>query len=879
MRIALLSPYSWTYPGGVTRHIDALAGELRTAGHDVRVLAPYDPDDELSRRLHRGARPQPVQVGEEFVSLGRTVGIPANGAVSNLCVFAQGLFRMRDELREGGYDVLHIHEPVVPVLSWDALCSLGTLPLVGTFHTYSENLLTNGGAAVGLGGRRRMNRLHARIAVSEAAAWTARRFYGGRYAVIPNGVQVPHHVAAQPRRAGEPLRIVFVGQAVERKGLPVLLAAFEALREQIPATLTIVGAGEAEVAHMMLDGRGVRALGKVDEQRKLAELQGADVLCAPSLGGESFGMVLTEAFAAGTPVLASDIPGYRDVVRDGVEGMLVPSGDALALAQALRGLALDEPRRQQLATNARERAERFAWPAVAAEVAECYERARSIAAPRGSLAGLAVRYGMAPADRQPRIPAERLRSLHERPAKPAPGAHRGAQRTLRRLGLAASTLAAGALGALALQRVGLTRVAGSLLASKPGLVAAALGVMCAAMFARATAWHAILSVAPTWRRATHRDAMQGTFIGVLMSATLPVRMGEPSRALIVARRIGRARETLPVVLGTMVSQTLLNLLALGLLAAAMLASADFGELERNGRLLAFAAIGPSGAVLFAAIVPWLTPRPGGYAARVLLLRSGVRRWLVRLGEGVSVISRPGAAARATLMQLAAWALQLAACWLLLYAFGLQGGAGVGAAAAVLFAVNVTAALPATPANVGVFQAACVAVLAGAYHVSLPGAIAFAIVLQLIELLSALIMGLPALVNEGLSWREVRLRTSHATPVQLAPLGVESTDLAARTMEERPCVYLLRCADGTLYTGWTTSIERRLERHRAGKASRYTASRLPVELAAVLPMPDRRQARREEARIKRLDRAAKLGLIAEPGTFVMMGVDGQPTPRT
>ncbi|HTY97816.1 MAG TPA: glycosyltransferase family 4 protein, partial [Solirubrobacteraceae bacterium] len=191
MRIALLSPYSWTYPGGVTRHIDALAGELRTAGHEVRVLAPYDPDDELSRRLHRGARPQPVEVGEEFVSLGRTVGIPANGAVSNLCVFAQGLFRMRDELRDGGYDVLHIHEPVVPVLSWDALCSLGSLPLVGTFHTYSENLLTNGGAAVVLGGRRRMNRLHARVAVSEAAAWTARRFYGGRYAVIPNGVRVP----------------------------------------------------------------------------------------------------------------------------------------------------------------------------------------------------------------------------------------------------------------------------------------------------------------------------------------------------------------------------------------------------------------------------------------------------------------------------------------------------------------------------------------------------------------------------------------------------------------------------------------------------------------------------------------------------------------
>ena len=777
MRIALLSPYSWTYPGGVTRHIDALASELRACEHDVRVLAPYDPDDELSRRLHRGARPQPLEVDDNFVSLGRTAGIPANGAVSNMCLFAQGLFRMRDELRHGGYDVLHIHEPVVPVLSWDALCSLGTLPLVGTFHTYSENLLTNGGAAVVLGGRRRMNRLHGRIAVSEAAAWTARRFYGGRYAVIPNGVRIPPAAESRGARAGGAAADRVRGASVERKGLPVLLAAFEALREQIPATLTIVGAGEAEVAPMMLDGKGVRALGKVDEQRKLEELQAAHVLCAPSLGGESFGMVLTEAFAAGTPVLASDIPGYRDVVRDGTDGMLVPSGDALALAHALRGLALDEPRRARMAAHARERAERFAWPAVAAEVAECYERRRSTRPPPAASPAWPSRYGLAPADRQPRIPAERLRSLQEKPPKPAPGGRRGAQRTLRRLGLVACTLAAGALGGLALQRVGVTRVAGSLLASKTGLVAAALAVMCAAMFARAIAWHAILAVAPTWRRASRRDAMQGTFIGVLMSATLPARMGEPSRALIVARRIGRARETLPVVLGTMVSQTLLNLFALALLAAAMAVSADFGELERTGRLIVFAALGPSGAVLFAAVLPSLAPGAGRLrgqdpAARGSRSGAGWRDWPTACASSLVPAPRPWPRS----LQLAAWALQLLACWLLLYAFGLQSGASVGAAAAVLFAVNVTAALPATPANVGVFQAACVAVLAGAYHVSTPGAIAFAIVLQLIELLSALIMGLPALVNEGLSWREVRLRTSHATPVQLAPLPLNGARL-------------------------------------------------------------------------------------------------------
>jgi phosphatidylinositol alpha-mannosyltransferase len=148
---------------------------------------------------------------------------------------------------------------------------------------------------------------------------------------------------------------------------------------------------------------------------------------------------------------------------------------------------------------------------------------------------------------------------------------------------------------------------------------------------------------------------------------------------------------------------------------------------------------------------------------------GVRRSLLRLRQGLSVFRQPGPAARATAAQLGAWALQWLSCWLLLMALGIDNRAGAGAAAAVLFAVNVTAVIPATPANVGVFQAACVAVLAGAYHVSTPEAIAFGIVLQAVEVATALIMGLPALLNEGLSWREVRLRTMHATPVRLPAL--------------------------------------------------------------------------------------------------------------
>ncbi len=803
MRIALLSPYSWTYPGGVTRHIEALSAELSMLGHDARILAPFDPDDALSRRLHRGARPQRLEQGgrapDHFVALGRTTGFPANGAVSNLVPIPPGVLAMRRELREGGYDVVHIHEPVVPLLGWDALCSTAPeLPLVGTFHTYSENALTNG-IATALGARRRMNHLHVRIAVSEAAAWTARRFYGGRYRIVPNGVQLGEGaLVAKAGISGElgagapaPLRILFIGQAVERKGLPVLLRAFEALREQVPATLTLVGACAEEVAHMILDDRGVHALGKVSEARKHSELAAADVLCAPSLHGESFGMVLTEALAARTPVIASDIPGYRDVVRDGIEGVLTQPGDALALAEALRSLALDPAVRTQMAVGARARAERFAWPHVAAEVLDCYEQAQAVGRPATRAGRLGVRLGLLPADLLPRIPAQRLPSL-EAPrvaaagvalASPAGGgpangsdkqarsespARERSLRTLRRGALLAASLGGLVLALLALVHIGVGRVAESLLASSPGLLVAGLGLMCIAMFARAIAWYAILAAAPTWRKAKRRDAMQGTFIGVLMSATLPARLGEPSRALIVARRLGRARETLPVVLGTMVSQTLLNLLALAILGIVMFSSVD--PFNGHHGVLVAVALAPLAAVAAILLAPVLVPSAAiSRSLRLRALIAGLRRSLVRVREGLRVFRHPRQAALATAAQLGAWGLQCMSCWLLLMALGLNHRVGIAGAAAVLFAVNVTAVVPATPANIGVFQAACVAVLAGAYHVSTADALAYGIVLQVVELATAVLMGIPALITEGLSWKDVRLRTMHGAPVKLSPL--------------------------------------------------------------------------------------------------------------
>jgi phosphatidylinositol alpha-mannosyltransferase len=277
---------------------------------------------------------------------------------------------------------------------------------------------------------------------------------------------------------------------------------------------------------------------------------------------------------------------------------------------------------------------------------------------------------------------------------------------------------------------------------------------------RAVSWHAILRAAAPTARARLVDATQGTAIGVLMSATLPARLGELSRALVVARRLGRPRELVAPVLGTLVSQTVLNAAALVVLGAVTLSSTGFFA----GHQLTLLAYAVAPVVILAAVI----------VAPALLRAGGSRAWLRSVGDtlaqvrsGLAVFRRPGLATVATAAQFSAWALQWLSCVALFTAVGLHTGASLAAAAAVLFAVNVTAAVPVTPSNVGVFQAACVAVLTTGFHVGATQALGYGIVLQAVELATALLVGMPALVREGVSWRDVRLRALHSAPISLS----------------------------------------------------------------------------------------------------------------
>lgn len=361
-RIGLVCPYHWEVPGGVQQHIRDLAEALLATGHHVRVIAPCD--DET-------ATPGYV------TSAGRAVPVPYNGSVARLAFGPRAAARVRRWVRDGGFDVLHVHQPTAPSLSLLA-CWVAEGPIVATFHTAhprSRAVLAAQGVL-----RVAMEKIAGRIAVSQAARDTLVQHLGGDAVVIPNGVAVHRYRRADPLPGwpGEYGALGFLGRMDEpRKGLGVLLAAFESLAARRPGVrLLIAGPGDTdEVAARVPPWlrRRVTLLGQVSEADKVRVYHSVDVFCAPNTGGESFGIVLAEAMAAGAPILASDIDAFQQVLRGGEAGALFPAGDAVHLAKAAGALLDDPDRRAELSARAAGAVRRYDWASVAGEVMQVYQ--------------------------------------------------------------------------------------------------------------------------------------------------------------------------------------------------------------------------------------------------------------------------------------------------------------------------------------------------------------------------------------------------------------------------------------------------------------------------------------------------------------------------
>jgi phosphatidylinositol alpha-mannosyltransferase len=368
MKVGIVVPYSWSFWGGVIDHADQQARALRELGHDARILCGNDPPGTFTRVLHpRVGRHEPPP--EYVIPIGRSVIVPANGTLPNIILSPRAFFRIRRVLERERFDVLHLHEPMTPI-PCIAVLALARTPIVATFHASGElGWLRVAKRVWGF----LVERIDHRIAVSEQARDSAARWFPGEFEIVPNGVLMPGE--ADP--GGREHRVVFVGRQEPRKGMHVLFAAWPEIHRQTGARLRLVGADPLAVRLLMARERfsdvGVDVLGPLSDARLTEELLTAKALVAPSIGGESFGMVLTRAFACATPAVASDIPGYREVTTRETS-LTVPPGDPNALAQAVIALLEDEERRRALGAAARELAEaRYAWPDVAARLAGIYE--------------------------------------------------------------------------------------------------------------------------------------------------------------------------------------------------------------------------------------------------------------------------------------------------------------------------------------------------------------------------------------------------------------------------------------------------------------------------------------------------------------------------
>ena len=364
VKIGMVCPYGWDSPGGVQTHIRELTRHLLDEGHQVSVFAPVSNEESVNE--------------EWVVNAGKPISIPVNGSVARVLFGPIASSRVKQWIAQGDFDLLHLHEPAIPSLSLLA-CSAATGPMVGTFHVSSPKQKAI--YAIGPILEPIVEKLTARIAVSESARQTLKDHFDTDAVVIPNGIEGSQYASAQPTiHWRNPNTLGFIGRFEEpRKGLQVLLAALPIIARFIPDVRVLIagpGNGDEFIKNLDIGLRNrIVFLGFLTEQEKASLLKSIDIYVAPNIGGESFGIILTEALSAGTPVVASDIPAFRAVLENGDSGLLFKNEDSADLAKVVIGLLRDTQKRKELSVQGKLSSQKYDWQVVAEQIMTVYEMA------------------------------------------------------------------------------------------------------------------------------------------------------------------------------------------------------------------------------------------------------------------------------------------------------------------------------------------------------------------------------------------------------------------------------------------------------------------------------------------------------------------------
>jgi phosphatidylinositol alpha-mannosyltransferase len=400
MKIALVTPYDYPYPGGVTEHIRSLDRQIRSLGHDTRIIAP-------SSEPHESLDPHVIKINGDITPL------RFNGSTARISLSPEINEHMQEILASENFDVIHIHEPEVPMLSLVALMYSQAVT-VGTFHAFMETygLVAQAYPFLMLPV---LERLDGRIFVSKPLRDKVTAYFSGETRVIPNGIDfasyaLPDIQPVPEFNDGRP-NILFVGRMDERKGFRHLLRAYPYVKQRFPeARLLVVGAYRpTEVASFVRYARlyrleDIHFVGKVSQEDLRRYYRTATLFSAPSTGSESFGIILLEAMAAGVPVVASDITGYRSVLTHSKEGLLVEPGNEMAIVEAITGLLEDPPVRARMATQGQDTARQYDWSIIAPRILDYYGellKAREIKPRKHKPKGLALDIKLKPSVKIP----------------------------------------------------------------------------------------------------------------------------------------------------------------------------------------------------------------------------------------------------------------------------------------------------------------------------------------------------------------------------------------------------------------------------------------------------------------------------------------------